>query len=159
MRRLELPMRLILAAFYFAVAFVGIYLFYRDDPFCMRPGSHGYARITAQLSSALAAWDFVASVAASAIASAVTKKYFRSAWSSALPATLIAGCGFFYLPFWIYRGYGVFRFQHTWADASCFFTEGYFLLFLFFLAPLLTLTSFLRELLIVRWQRRRFGPD
>ena len=157
MRPTEHAVRGIFAGCYWIVVFVGMYLFYRDDSFCMRPGSRNYAWMTAQLALGLAAWDFVASVAGSVIASAFAKWFIKLPWSSVIPATLIAGFGFFYLPFWIYKGYGIFRFQNTWADVRCFFTEGYLLGFLFFLAPLLTLTSFLRELLVVRSQRRRFG--
>ena len=146
-------MRATLAGCYWAVAFVVIYLFYRGDPFCMRPGSRNYACMSAQLALALAAWDFVASVVGAAVASAVAKKFRKLPWSGVLPATLIAAFGFFYLPFWMHKGYGSFRFEKTWADVSCFFTEGYLLGFLFFLAPLLTLTTFLRELLIMRSQR------
>ena len=67
----------------------------------------------------------------------------------------VMGAGFAYLPFFIYRGFGTFRFENTWADVSCFFTEGYGFGFLLFATPALALTTFLRELLIYRSLRQR----
>jgi hypothetical protein len=58
------------------------------------------------------------------------------------------------MPFWIYRGFGVFLFANTWADVSCFFTEGYGMAFLIIEAPLLTAATLLRELFVLRAQRR-----
>jgi hypothetical protein len=65
------------------------------------------------------------------------------------------GPGFAYVPFWMKRGYGIFRFENTSADVSCFFTEANGLGFLFFVAPLLALVTFLREILIFRLPRQR----
>jgi hypothetical protein len=53
----------------------------------------------------------------------------------------------------MYRGYGSFRFENTWADVSCFFTEGYGIGFLVVVVPLLSLTTFARDFLV--WRRAR----
>lgn len=71
-------------------------------------------------------------------------------------STLLVAAGFAYLPFWIYRGYGVIRFENTWADVSCIFTEeGNIFAFLLAVTPLLALLTFLREILILKLIRQR----
>jgi len=107
-----------------------------------------------KLSLVLAAWDFVASFAG-ALASTTAEKVLGMRGISVLLTTVVVGAGFAYLPFWIYRGYGVFRFENTWADVSCFFTEGYGFAFLFFVTPALALMTFLREFFIFRSLRQR----
>lgn len=67
------------------------------------------------------------------------------------------------LPFLIYRGYGHFRFEGTWADVSCFFTEGYGLMFPIVVAPLLALATFAQKLAFLKFTKIKpaFGssPD
>ena len=110
--------------------------------------------MTAQLALALAAYDLAVSVGVAA-ASTAAKKAFKMQWTSPLLTMVIVGSSLAYLPFWIYRGYGSFRFENTWADVSCFFTEGYGLSFPFVVVPVLTLATLLREVLILRFQRHR----
>jgi hypothetical protein len=59
--------------------------------------------------------------------------------------------GFASLPFWNYD------FEGTWADVSCFFTEGYGMAFPFFVAPLLALVTLVGELVILRMRDSRKG--
>jgi len=108
-----------------------------------------------QLGLALAAWDFAAGFAGTFAFSAVEKKLGMNRLGQVLTALSVAA-GFAYLPFWMYRGYGVFRFENTWADVSCFFTEEENVFaFLFAVTPLLALVTFLREILILRSIRQR----
>jgi hypothetical protein len=58
---------------------------------------------------------------------------------------MIAAAGFASIPFWIYRGHGVFLFENTWADVSCFFTEGRGMAFPFVVAPALSIATLVRE--------------
>jgi hypothetical protein len=139
--------------YWFIAAFI-VFAFYVDDSFCQRPGSQSYPIMVLKLSVVLAAWDFVAGFAGAWAASAV-EKVLGMRGISVLLTTLIVGVGFAYLPFFIYRGYGVFRFESTWANVSCFFTEGYGFGFLFFLTPFLSLMTFLRELVIFRSPKKR----
>jgi hypothetical protein len=142
-------LRGILVGSYWAVAFCVVFIFYVNDTFCTRPGRRNYPLMVALLALALTGWDFVASVVG-----ALAEKKFKIPWISLLLATLIVVSGLIYLPFWIYKGYGSFRFENTWADVSCFFTEeGNIFRFLFVVAPLLTLTTILREVLLLREQR------
>ena len=82
-------------------------------------------------------WDFVSSVCVSAAArsSLVAPKL------APLARAVITGVGVASLPFWIYRGSGVFLFQGTWADVSCVFTEGFGLAFPIVVAPARSLQS------------------
>jgi hypothetical protein len=84
----------------------------------------------------------------------VTAKDSGGAAIGPLASTLGAGFGFVSIPFWIYRRFSLFLFEHTWADVSCFFTEGYGMVFLIVEAPLLTAATLLRELFVLRAQRR-----
>jgi hypothetical protein len=139
---------------YWVIASLIVLAFSYDDPFCERPGSQSYPVIVAKLGLVLAAWDFIAGFAG-ARASASAEKVLGMRWISVFFTTLIVGAGFAYLPFFIYRGFGAFRFQNTWADVSCFFTEGYGFGFLLFVTPALALVTFLRELLINRSLKQR----
>jgi hypothetical protein len=69
---------------------------------------------------------------------------------------VVAGVGYGSVPFWIYRGYGTFWFENTWADVSCFFTEGYAIAFPLLVAPALTLTTLICEWLAIRMQSQEF---
>lgn len=138
---------------YFLAAFAVLAVFSSGDTFCARPGGGNHTIMAAKLALALTAYDFAVSFGlASVLTGSKTLKRF---WIPLLFTTLIVGASFGCLPFWIYKGYGSFRFENTWADVSCFFTEGYLLGFLFIAAPLLTLTTFLREFIVLRFQRRR----
>jgi hypothetical protein len=152
MRLTETRLRAILSVFYWAVAFVVLIIFSLEDPFCARPRARNHTIATAQLAFALAMYDFLVSVAAAATTSAVEKISIRR-WLSVLLTTLIVGAGMAYLPLWIYRGYGNFRFANTWADVSCFFTEGYGIVFLFIVAPILAFMTLLREVVLQRLSR------
>src|SRR5579871_2218709 len=148
-------LRLKLAGPYWIVASAILFAIYRNDSFCFRPGSRNFIIMVLQLGLALAAWDLVAGLAGTFALAAVENKLGMNRLSQVLTA-LSAAAGFASIPFWMYRGYGVFRFQNTWADVSCFFTEeGNVFAFLFAVTPLLALVTFLRELLILRSIRKR----
>jgi hypothetical protein len=106
------------------------------------------------LALALASYDFAVSIGVTT-AIAVAPKSLRIRWLAAPITALIVGFGVGYLPFWIYKGYGHFRFEGTWADVSCFFTEGYGMAFPFVVAPLLAIVSLVREFVVLRLRRER----
>jgi len=54
------------------------------------------------------------------------------------------------MTFWIYRGYGHFLLEGTWADVSCFFAEGAGMAFPFVVAPVLGLLTLLHG---IAWLR------
>jgi hypothetical protein len=147
-------LRLKLAVPYWIIASLALFAIYRGDSFCPRPGSRNFVLMVLQLSLALAMWDLVVGFAGSFAFAAVGKMSRMNLLGQVL-TTLVVAAGFAYLPFWIYAGYGVFRFGNTWADVSCFFTEGYAFEFLFAVTPLLALMTFLREILILRLIRQR----
>jgi len=145
--------RLGLAVLYFIACF-GILFFYTSgSSFCSRPNGPSRAMATLRLAFACTAWDAFASVCGVLSAAAIKKSTGRSTISR-LVSTLIAGLGFASIPFWIYQGYGTFLFEGTWADVSCFFTEGYGMMFPFLVAPILAAATLLREWFIAGIQRR-----
>ena len=72
-------------------------------------------------------------------------------------SAVIAGVGFVSIPFWMYRGNGIFLLDHTWADVSCFFAEGSGVAFPFVVAPMLIAATVLEEWLISRVRARLMG--
>ena len=67
-----------------------------------------------------------------------------------LLAGAIAGAGLASIPCWIYRGYGHFLFEGTWADINCFFAEGSGLAFPFVVAPALGLLTLIQSVFWLR---------
>ena len=55
------------------------------------------------------------------------------------------------IPFWIYPGArpATFLFQGTWADVSCFFAEGYGMMFPLFVAPVVAIAILAGEFVIL----------
>jgi len=152
MRRSETALRATLFAFYWAVAFIALFLFSKDDSFCGRPGARSHTLVAGQLSLALAAYDAVVSLVVATTLTAALKNFkVTTTWVT----TLVVGFGVGILPSWIYRGYGHFRFENSWADVSCFFTEANEFGFLVLIAPLLILTTFAREIIVLRFGRRQ----
>jgi hypothetical protein len=69
-------------------------------------------------------------------------------------STILAFAGFASLPFWLFEGYGHWRFENTGANVSCFFMEGYGMAFPFVVAPLLAMATLVCEVLVYRTQKR-----
>lgn len=127
---------------YFVIACLILY-FYADPYFCSSSRT-GQSRllVSCKLSIACSLWDF----AAGWIAASILRDMGRIL--PALFAGIITAVGFASIPFWIYRGYGEFVFENTWADVSCFFTEGSGMAFPFVVAPALAVATFAREWVI-----------
>lgn len=143
--------RIALAGLYFIVAY-GILSFYTYNSYFCSAARTGrsHALTTARLALACTAWDAFAS-ACGAMALVVTSA--RRPSIAPLLSTLVAGVGFGSITFWIYQGYGRFLFENTWADVSCFFTEGYGMAFPFVVAPALSAATLAREWLVIKTQR------
>jgi hypothetical protein len=141
---------------FFAVAYAILSFFSYNSYFCAaeRTG-HNHALTSARLALALTIWNFFAGWCGSLALPLGKKHPFNGLLPVGLTiSTLIAGVGFISLPFWIYRGYGVFWFENTWADVSCFFTEGYALGFAMLVAPALALVTLICEWLALKTQNR-----
>jgi hypothetical protein len=138
---------------YFILTAVVLFVFSAGDTFCARPGGPSHEVTTLKLTVALSILDFAVSVIAASAASA-SSTFVTSRWIAPITAALLVGAVCASLPIWIYRGYGHFRFENTWADVSCFFAEGYGLSFMFFVAPILALATFLREAIVLHFQTR-----
>jgi hypothetical protein len=142
---------------FFVVAYAILSFFSYNSYFCAaeRTG-HNHALTTARLALALTVWNFVAGWCGSLAFASGKKHSFNGLTAVVLTlSTAIAGVGFISLPFWIYRGYGVFWFENTWADVSCFFTEGYALGFAILVAPALALITLICEWLVLKTPSRK----
>jgi len=146
-----LRIRIELGGAYFIVACGILSLYTYGSYFCSaaRTGQ-SHVLVTARLAIACTAWDAFAS-ACGGLVIAVTNPRWRSL--ALLLATAVAGVGFGSMSFWIYKN-GRFLFEGTWADVSCFFTEGYGVAFPFVAAPALSAATLVREWLVIKTQRR-----
>jgi hypothetical protein len=134
----DLQRRLVSSVAYLVVASVILYSY--ADPYFCAASRIGQSRFLVSIKLALACtvWDFVAGWSSGAV-------FRQRRGLRAFVSALIAGAGFASIPFWIYRGYGVFMFENTPADVSCFFTEGSGRAFPFVVAPALAIATFVRE--------------
>lgn len=144
-----LRIRIGLEAAYFIVACGILSLFTYGSYFCSaaRTGQ-SHVLVTARLAIACTVWDAFAG-ACGAMVMAVTNPPWRGL--ALLVATVVAGVGFGSISSWIYNN-GRFLFEGTWADVSCFFTEGYGLMFLIVVAPTLSAATLMREWLVIKMQ-------
>jgi hypothetical protein len=134
---------------YFAIVYVMLF-FYASDYFCS--SSRGQTRpiLAAKLAIVCTVWAVFAG-ACGAFASLAIR--VRAPWIQTLVTAVIAGAGFASIPSLIDRGYGHFVAENTWADVSCFFTEGYGMMFPIVVAPLLTATAAIRVWLVAKAMR------
>ena len=131
---------------FFALCYATLY-FYTDDPhsFCSELGVQGHVVSTVRLALACSIWELAVGI----LGSLGAKKYLRWPGFAPIVSSIAGGLGFVSIPLWIYRGFDKgFLFQNTWADVSCFFTEGYGFGFLYVAAPILALETLLCEWLI-----------
>ena len=143
-RRVRL--RLVTEVLYLAVAYAVLF-FYADNYFCSAARGQSRPIVSAKLALACTTWDVFASLCGT-LAFVIQGKSAR--WIPVIVATVIVGVGLASMPFWINRGYGRFLFENTWADVSCFFTEGNGLAFPFVVAPALMATTLIRESFVRR---------
>jgi hypothetical protein len=142
------------AFLYFIVAYVILFCYGDRRYFCSQERTgHNYAHTTAVLAAACTVWSAFASALGTLPTRTKTKRKTQGLLAIAT-AAVVGGVGFASIPFWLYRGYGTFLLEHTWFDVSCFFTEGFGLIFPFVVAPLLTATTVLQEWLILRTNTR-----
>jgi hypothetical protein len=132
---------------YFTVTFLILFL-YGDRKYFCSPERTGqsYIVMTAKLAFACTLWSLLAGVAGTLGAKGTKHPVGIALFIS----IAVAGSGFFSISFWIYRGYGAFVFENTWADVSCFFTEGFGMVFPFLVAPMLTGLTLLQEWLVLK---------
>ena len=150
MNRKTLWTRVALTALYFAATFC--YLFYISDGNTFCGGAHGRLVESIRLAIACTAWSLFASLCA---ATAFHKlKIPKSA--AGFISFAVALLGFISIPYWISTGYG-FRFENTIADVSCFFTEGFGIVFPIIVAPVLAALTLLCEYLAHRITRKITG--
>lgn len=129
---------------YFIVCFSGLFYYTNGSFFCSRPGGASHVAQTLHLAGACTIWELFASICG---AFASKKSPLRGI--APMVSTLLAFFGFASITFWIYDG-GRFVFEGTWADVSCFFTEGYGMMFPLVVAPALAVVTMVGELVILK---------
>src|ERR1700681_1922190 len=100
------------AVCFFLISFGILFFYTKDDFFCSEPSSPTHIHATMVLALAVTGWNLFAITCGAAI----RKLLENGPGVPVLVTTLIAELGFASIPFWIYRGYGVFLFENTWAD-------------------------------------------
>jgi len=120
-------------------------LWFTAGGFC----GHGRFAVVAKLALAFTAWDLCSSNGAK-IAVRLADGTPRL---TPLLTAFLTGVGIASVPIWIYRGYGVFRFEGTRAEVRCIFTEGFGMAFPFVVAPALAVVS-----LVLAWFAQRLNP-
>jgi hypothetical protein len=146
MRKSEKRARIAVTAVYFIVCFGGLFYYTYGSSFCSRPGGPAHLVQTFRLTIACTTWGFIAGVCGK-----LPAKKTANRWLAPSVSALLAFLGFASIPFWIYRGFPQgFLFDGTWADVSCFFTEGYGFMFPILISPALALATFLGELIVLK---------
>lgn len=131
------------------ICFAVLFYYTYGSFFCARPGEPGHTAQTLHLSAACTLWAVLASICGAFVA-----KRFGIRGLAPLVSTVLALGGLASIPFWIYDR-GRFMFEGTWADVSCFFTEGFGMMFPIIIAPALALTTLVGELVILKATRIR----
>jgi hypothetical protein len=142
-----------LTLLYFLVSFGTLFLYTNNSPLCLQVMGESHAVASARLALACTVWNLFAGACGS-LANTVIKKPAYSSVIAPLVSALVAGLGFAWLPLWIYKGFGGFLFENTWADVNCFITEGYGLIFAFVVAPILAVATLLCEWLNLNIQKQ-----
>lgn len=140
----EKKVRIGVALGYFVICLTGLFYYTYGSVFCSRPGGPSHAAQTLRLTMACTVWYGLVS-----ICGAIVAKKTGLRGIAPVVGTVLALMGFVSIPFWIYDS-GRFIFEGTWADVSCFFTEGYGMMFPIVVAPLLALAALLGELVIMK---------
>jgi hypothetical protein len=141
MKWTQTSVRASVSALFFVICFVFLFWVSSGNSFCFRPEGPSHLAQTFRLSLACTAWQYFSVWCCESI----QKRVGRGA--SVPFSGLIALLGFASIPFWIV-GAGGFMFEDTFADVSCFFTEGYGMMFPIIEAPLLALATICAQLLI-----------
>jgi hypothetical protein len=129
---------------YFVACFAVLFYYTSGSSFCARPGESGHAAQTFHLTVACTVWEILASCFGT-----VAARRSAMPWLAPLVSTLLALVGLASIPFWIFEN-GRFLFEGTWADVSCFFTEGYGMMFPVVVAPALAVATLVGELAILK---------
>jgi len=152
MNRRTLGTRVALTAFYFAATFSYLFCFSRGDSSC--ESVNGFPIETIRLAIGCTAWSLFASLCGAIALHQL--KIPKSA--AAFISFAVALLGFISIPYWIGYGYGHFRFENTIADVSCFFTDGFDIVFPIIVASVLAVLTLLCEYLAHRFTQQPTRP-
>jgi heme/copper-type cytochrome/quinol oxidase subunit 3 len=148
-----LPVRVAAEALFFACVFSGFYWEATGNYFCNEAGATGRELQTLHVALILTAWDAFSSVCAMAIVHRVRDVAAKNAACLWLSGG-IAAIGYFSAQFVLFAWNEAHR-LHGLLDCSCFFTEGYGIMFPLLTAPILIVGSIVREALTLRVLNRQ----
>ena len=145
MNRRTLWTRVTLTAFYFIATFSYLFYFFRGEPSC--ESVNGFPIETIRFAIGCTAWSLFASLCGTI---ALHKSKIPKS-AAGFISFAVALLGFISIPYWIYLGYGHFRFENTIADVSCIFQDdSSVIVFPIIIAPPLAALTFLCEYLAHR---------
>jgi hypothetical protein len=152
-----LRVRVAAEAGFFICLFAAFYWEATGNYFCNDAGSTGRGLQTLHLAIILTAWDSFSCLTAMALLRRVRDEASRNAACLWLSAT-IAAIGYFSAQFILFP-WNESHHLHNILDCSCFFTEGYGMMFPLLTAPMLVVGSIVREALTQRFLRRQPRPQ
>ena len=143
------PKLVVLTAILFLSIFIVLF-FYGDRRYFCSPQRTGrsYLQTTATLATPCTAWAVLTSVVAILITKPIRSRSVRN-WTAAGICAVLAGWGFVLTPYLVFSNYGQVLWN-SWADVSCFVTEGFGMAFPFVAAPLLTAAALSYQWLVIR---------
>jgi hypothetical protein len=136
--------RAIVTGAYFIVCFAGLFYYTYGSFFCSPPRGAGHTAETLRLAVVCTVWEVLASICGAFAAKTSGVRGLAPAVS-----TFLALVGFVSLPFVIYD-HGRFLSEGTWADVTCFFNEGFGVMFPFVVAPALAVATLVGEFVILK---------
>ena len=138
MWRSESLVRILSEVAYACCVIAFLSFFYNGSPFC------GRLQVL-KLALVVVALDSLASSFGWAFSWTLRSKRKVVVYAPVFSTLLVSGC-LVYLPFWLFQGYGHFRFEYTSWNLRCVFEEGYVITFLAICAPVLAGMTFCREI-------------
>lgn len=127
-----------------------VLFFYGDRRYFCSPEQTGrsYLQTTATLAVPCTGWAVLTGVVAILITKPIRSRSVRHGTAVGICA-ILAGWGFALTPHLVFSKYGQ-RLWNSWADVSCFVTEGFGMAFPFIAAPLLTAAALSYHWLVIR---------
>jgi hypothetical protein len=150
----EFRIRVLVEVGFFLCLFAAFLCEGLGNDFCVAPGREVAVRQSFNLAVTLSAWDSIAAGLSLFAARALCRSI--SVTASCLLVGAVAALGCFAAITFLPPGEQIGPFRSA-LDSSCFFTEGYGMMFPFTWAPLLVIVMTFRELLTQRILRRVRG--
>jgi hypothetical protein len=158
MLRRILVLRILLALAYAVIVFTTAH-YQIDSLFCKPPYGSGFVAPLIKLTIVIALCDSILSAACAYVLMYQPKitSGGKSFTAGAVASAIFIGIVIWYLPEWLYLGYGDFRFKNTWADLSCLYANEAGGIFVYLGCFILGFITFVREVLAqtvqLKWKK------